>query len=169
MPVYDWLMRLWIRIPEAAIFAYFYLEVHFSLAWLDVFDLLLGYRGKKAFLHSACANVILGQLFAIMICFESFKHFQVLESYCKSKLELKSNSGKILPVNCKLYVLLLQLKLTKLKFEVLKLTFCTVNKDMNTDKLAINWLNFHSSSTSAKVCFYNTALRAGQLRIVNFF
>jgi len=26
---------------------------------------------------------------------------------------------------------------------------------MNTDKLAINWQNF---STSAQVCFYNTAL-----------
>jgi len=36
-------------------------------------------------------------------------------------------------------VILLQLKLTRLKLDVLSLTFSTKKKDMNTDKLAINW------------------------------
>jgi len=43
--------------------------------------------------------------------------------YYKSKLELKSNSSEILPVNCKFICDLLQLKLTELKHEVLKSDF----------------------------------------------
>jgi len=35
--------------------------------------------------------------------------------------------------------ILFQLKLTILKLEVLNLTFSAKKKDMNTDKLAINW------------------------------
>jgi len=41
----------------------------------------------------------------------------------KSKLELKLNSSKILPVNCKFSVILFQFKRTKLKLEVLKSDF----------------------------------------------
>jgi len=44
-------------------------------------------------------------------------------------------------------MILLQLKLTKLKLEVVKSVFLRKKQDMNTD-----------SSTSAQVCFYNTAL-----------
>jgi len=40
--------------------------------------------------------------------------------YYKSELELKSNSSEILPVNCKIICIRLQLKLTKLKLEFLK-------------------------------------------------
>jgi len=39
-------------------------------------------------------------------------------------------------------VIMLQLKLTKLKLEILKSDFQRKNEDMNTDKLAINWQNF---------------------------
>jgi len=46
-------------------------------------------------------------------CFQSFYFY-------KSKLELKSNSNEILPVNCKFTVILFQLNLTKFKLEVLK-------------------------------------------------
>jgi len=41
-----------------------------------------------------------------------------------------------------LSVILLQIKSTKLKFEVFKSDFQRKKKDMNTDKLAINWQNF---------------------------
>jgi len=47
-----------------------------------------------------------------------------LGSYYISELELKSNSSKILPVNCKfISVILLQLIVTKLKLEILKSNF----------------------------------------------
>jgi len=49
------------------------------------------------------------------------------------------NSSKILPVYCKLIGESAQLKLAKLKLEVLSLTFSAKRKDMNTDKLAISW------------------------------
>jgi len=39
-------------------------------------------------------------------------------------------------------VIVIQLKLTKLKLEILSLTFSAKKKDMNTDKLAINQQNF---------------------------
>jgi len=39
-------------------------------------------------------------------------------------------------------MILLQHKLTKLKLEVRNLTFSAKNKDMHTEKLAINWQNF---------------------------
>jgi len=52
----------------------------------------------------------------------AFKVNFELGPYYKSKLELKSNSSEILPVNCK-FVILLQLKLKKLKLEVLKFDF----------------------------------------------
>jgi len=51
------------------------------------------------------------------------------EPYYKSKLELKSNSNEILPVNCKFTCdSILQLKLTKLKLEVLKSDFQRKNE-----------------------------------------
>jgi len=49
-----------------------------------------------------------------------------------------------------LSVILLQLKLTKVKLEVLKFDFKHKKKDMKTYKLEINWQHF------AQVCFYNT-------------
>jgi len=39
-------------------------------------------------------------------------------------------------------VILLQLKLAKLKLEIVKSDFQRKKKDLNTDKLAINWKNF---------------------------
>jgi len=48
-----------------------------------------------------------------------------------------------------LFVILLQIKLTKLEF------FSAKKKDMNTDKPAINWQNFVKvRSTSAQVWFF---------------
>jgi len=46
-----------------------------------------------------------------------------LQPYSKSKLELESNLGEILPVNSSLFVVLPQLNLTKLKLEYLKFDF----------------------------------------------
>jgi len=46
------------------------------------------------------------------------KRYRHTGPFYKSKLELKSNSSEILPANCKFFVILLQLKLTKLKLEV---------------------------------------------------
>jgi len=48
---------------------------------------------------------------------------ECLAPYYKNKLELKSNSSEILPVNCKFISGLFQLKLTKLKPDVLKSDF----------------------------------------------
>jgi len=61
--------------------------------------------------------------------------------YYKSKLELKSNSNEILPVNCKFICDSAPTYTDKTKLEVLKFDFQR-KKDMNTDKLAINWQNF---------------------------
>jgi len=47
----------------------------------------------------------------------------VLRPYYKSELELKSNSSEICRLIASLSVILLQLKLTKLKLEVLKFDF----------------------------------------------
>jgi len=53
---------------------------------------------------------------------------------------LKSNSSEILPVNycTSLSVILLQLKQTKLKLEVLKYDFQHKKEGINIDELAIN-------------------------------
>jgi len=51
-----------------------------------------------------------------------------------------------------LSVILLQLKLTKVKLEVLKSDF-QPKKDMNTDKLAINWQNFARVRLQLKFAF----------------
>jgi len=49
-------------------------------------------------------------------------------------------------------VILLQLKLTKLELEVLKFDFQR-KKDINTDKLAINWKNFAQVRLQLKLAF----------------
>jgi len=50
-------------------------------------------------------------------------------------------------------VILLHLNLTKLKLEVLKSDFQRKNKDMNTNKLTINWKNFARVRLQLKVAF----------------
>jgi len=50
-------------------------------------------------------------------------------------------------------VILLQLKLTKLKFEVLESDFQHKKKDTNTDKLAIYWQNFVRVRLQLKFAF----------------
>jgi len=51
------------------------------------------------------------------------ERIRILGPYYKSKLEPKSNSNEILPVNCKFICYSTQFKLTKLKLEVLKSDF----------------------------------------------
>jgi len=51
------------------------------------------------------------------------------------------------------YMILLQLKLTKLKLEVLNSDFKRKKKDLNTDKLAINWQNFARVQLELKFAF----------------
>jgi len=71
--------------------------------------------------------------------------------YCESKLDLNSNS-KFFQLIANLFVILLQLKLTKLKLEVLKSDFQR-KKDINlqlTGKISFKF--------DFQVCFYNTAL-----------
>jgi len=50
-------------------------------------------------------------------------------------------------------VILLQIKTTKLKLEVVKSDFQPKNKDMDTDKLAINWQNFARVRLQLKFAF----------------
>jgi len=61
--------------------------------------------------------------------------------YYKSKLELQSSSAKFCQLIACLSVIL-QLKLTKLKLEVLKSNLTAEKKGMNSEKLTINWQNF---------------------------
>jgi len=48
---------------------------------------------------------------------------------------------------------LFQLKLSKLKLELLKPDFQSKKKDLNTDKLAINWQNFAPVRIQLKFAF----------------
>jgi len=48
------------------------------------------------------------------------------------------------------------------------INFVSLNWSRITDTLAINWQNFASSSTSAQVCFYNTALNFVQVCLKKF-
>jgi len=50
-------------------------------------------------------------------------------------------------------VILLQLNLTKLKLEVLKSNFYRKKKDMNTNKLALNWQNVTQVQLQLKFVF----------------
>jgi len=50
-------------------------------------------------------------------------------------------------------VILLQVKLTKLKLQVLKSDFQRKKEDTNTDKLAINWQNFARVRLQLKFAF----------------
>jgi len=82
-------------------------------------------------------------------------HFEAyLGPYFKSELELKSNSSEILSLNCKFICnsTVLQLKLTKLKLEILKFDI-QHKKDIKTDKLAIKWQNFARVRLQLKFAF----------------
>jgi len=50
-------------------------------------------------------------------------------------------------------MILLQLKLTELKLELLSLTFSAEKKGTNTDRLAINWQNFTRVRLQLKFAF----------------
>jgi len=78
-----------------------------------------------------------------------------LGPYYKSKVELKSNSSEILPVNCKFICdSMLQLKLTKLMLKVLKSDFSTKKKlYIYSVKLAINWQIFSQVRLQLKFAF----------------
>jgi len=73
--------------------------------------------------------------------------------YCKSKLELNSNSSEVLQLIASLPVILLQFKLTKFKLEVLKFDFQRKKEKYNTDKLTINWQNFALVRLQLKIAF----------------
>jgi len=98
--------------------------------------------------NSVCPLVVAALIwtFIIMTSLKVKIYWGNLGPYYKSELELKSNSSEILPVNCSSSVILFQLKLTKLKLSGPK-------KDMNTDKLAINWQNIARVRLQLKFAF----------------
>jgi len=60
-------------------------------------------------------------------------------------------------------VILLKLKLAKLKLEVLKSDFSEIKKDMNLNKLAINWQNFARIRLQLKFAFIIRPLKLHNL------
>jgi len=60
----------------------------------------------------------------------------------QANLSWSRTQAKFCQLILSLFVILLQLKLINLKLEVFQSDFQRKKKDINTDKLAINWQNF---------------------------
>jgi len=78
----------------------------------------------------------------------------------------KRTGARFCQLNSNLSVILLLTYNSNLKS--LSLTFRAKKKNMNTDKLAINRQKICSSSTSALVCFFNTALKRQPQQPISF-
>jgi len=79
---------------------------------------------------------------------------QCLWTYYKSKLEMKSNSSEILPVNCCLSVFISSFFALKFKLKDSSLSLVSLSRSRITDELNLTG-KLRSSSTSAQVRFYN--------------
>jgi len=80
-----------------------------------------------------------------------FLQKEVLGPYYKSKLEMKSNSSKILSVNC--WFICDSTPTKTMNSNLRSLMQLSAQKDMNTYKLAIKWQNFARVRLQLKFAF----------------
>jgi len=86
----------------------------------------------------------------------------------RTNLSWSQTQAKFCQIILSLSLILLQLKLTKLKHEVLKSDYSAKKKDTNTGKLKINWQNFAQARLYLRFAFIIRAFHAFYRNLVIF-